>query len=167
MITYFIRIACAWYKVTTSLAKWARLPHVVGTIGCAVVLGTIPFLHPPPPAAQSRVPVVQPFVPWYPAPAVPSGFIPWYYPPADLTFIPYPVIDPGEFLSGQPDLPIEIITLPALTEPTEPVTRPSQPVPEPGSLLLVGAAAVALVRACRCRPRRTIDCVRNHAGSAR
>ncbi len=51
MITYFIRVGCQWVKVTTSRAIWARLPHVVGQIGCkATPLALAALLGTPAPA---------------------------------------------------------------------------------------------------------------------
>lgn len=43
MITYFARIGCHWIRVTTDIATWAHLPHVVLGIGCAVAAGLTPW----------------------------------------------------------------------------------------------------------------------------
>src|SRR5690242_13085307 len=49
-VTYWIRFNCAWRKVTTSLAQWAKLPHVVGSCKVVPALLTVLLLGPVTPA---------------------------------------------------------------------------------------------------------------------
>jgi hypothetical protein len=45
MITYFIRLHCAWLRVTTSRAAWLAVPRAVVLAGCRVApLGVVAAL---------------------------------------------------------------------------------------------------------------------------
>jgi hypothetical protein len=62
-ITYWLRIGCTWRRVTTSVAQWARLPHVSG--GCKLVPALLTGLMLPPasPAVPTVPPAYNQFVP--------------------------------------------------------------------------------------------------------
>jgi hypothetical protein len=145
MITYFVRIACKWIRVTTTITIWSSLPHVIAMTGCVVVMSTVPFMHAANPIASagSVAPTV-PTVPGLPGPI--TDFLPGFSTP-DAGAIGRSV-GAHQSASADPD-PTQVIGLPvfpldqpvtvATVSPTVPPVAPSDVV-EPMSLLLLASA---------------------------
>jgi len=56
MITYWELIHCHWVKVTTTIAVWAKLPHVISwALWCGTVVAVVA-----PPLPNTHVPIPSP-----------------------------------------------------------------------------------------------------------
>jgi hypothetical protein len=182
MITYYIRVGCQWVKVTTSRAVWAKLPHVVGNIGCkasplalAALLGTPLPANPPP-----RHPVAPLVAPVDSVPSgIPEALLPPTHPPSDIplgccvgssSFYPIP-LGPDASLGAAPTLASAAPGSGTSTSPASATTPANGASPggtgqtqtavvdEPPAYGLLGAAVLALFvlkRGARMQARRVV-----------
>ena len=92
MITFLQLIGCHWVRVTTTVAYWARLPHVVSwSLRCGAVVAVLapplPNTHSPIPSPDTDYAHVPPaFIPGIEWPARRAPLVP----PADVVDVDEP-----------------------------------------------------------------------------
>jgi hypothetical protein len=163
MITYFVRKYCNWVKVTTSVAEWARLPHVhaaaAGACKASPLLLAI-FL-------TSSMPAVSPHPPMLAEPARSAPARSAFLAPDSQRLTPSAPFGAGDITGNDvpggsgssdggwggggggyrgsvyPGAPI-VPPLPDASPPATPEAYPPQAVAEPGSLGEFGLAVAIL-----------------------